>query len=153
MSVEDDSADVFNIRVIFEGSLEELLSFAECSNLETIVLIPFSEIEDSINNVWLVENIPFKNFCLPWTIFRSVCFHAINKESTHFLEFACLTEDFSNLMDICGRVSGNHCLSKLNSLLRVSQYSGADHLCIIHVYASAGSKLICFIDSSKTTES
>ena len=96
MSVEDDSADVFNISVVLKCSLEELLSFAESSNLKTIVLVPFSEIEDSIDNVGLVENIPLENLSLPWTIFRSVSFHAVDEEGTHFLEFTSLTEDFSD---------------------------------------------------------
>ena len=96
LSVQNNSTDIFNVAVVFQCSLEELLSFTESSDLQAIVLVPFSEIEYGIDNVWLIENIPLEDLCLPRTIFRSVRFHAVNEECTHFLEFACLTEDFSN---------------------------------------------------------
>lgn len=96
MSVQDNSTDIFDVAVVFECSLEELLSFTESSDLQAIVLVPFSEIEYGIDNVGLIENIPLEDLCLPRAIFRSVCFHAVNEEGTHFLEFASLAKDFSN---------------------------------------------------------
>lgn len=152
LSVEDNSLDVLDVIVVLQSTHEELLAFAHGGDLESVVLIPLSQIENGINDVRFVHDVPFENLSLPRTIFGSVLLHAVDEEGAHFLEFTSLAEDFSDLMDVGGGVGGNHGFSKLDSLLGVSVHRVADHGRVVHVQTVLSCELIGFIDSSHRTK-
>ena len=118
MSVQDNSFDIFRVLIVFKSTLVKTFLFTQLGNSVSVELVPLVHLQDCISNLWSRHQVGLQNTGLPLSIFRTVKLHAINEESSHFLDSVELQEHLSNCVHIDVWVLGIEGLSNIQGILR-----------------------------------
>jgi len=101
MSIQHDSLDILDIRIILQCSAVEADLLAHPGDFFAVVVAEDVQFEDAVGDIWRTHKINLKNFRLQMAFVWSVVFERFEEEGGALLQLVKLQENVHDLVDLC----------------------------------------------------